>query len=180
MVRASCSMACTQSCTPMQPSSSPKNPPTLSPPELQPDAHCAAHTAAHRPKHAAQWGGIWGGVAHLLWSPRSSLLASLAAPDLPCDRCPQRTCKCRRNGYACSTAGQLHTCPCAARSSARGRQRASCAAQAAPKMGAGVGECGCKRWRRGVQPLPHMREDPVPVWGRFFPQFWRENARACA
>ena len=179
-VRAQHSMPCTQLCTPMQPSPTPQNPPALRPPQLQLGARCAAHAAAQMHRFAAQWGVVWGDVAHLLWSPRSSPLASPAAPSTPHDRCPRRTCRSRRNGYAGRTAGQLQTWSCAARPCARGRQRRPRVAQAAPKMGAGVGECGCKRWRRGVQPLPPTREDPVPAWGRFFPQFRRENARACA
>ena len=32
-----------------------------------------------------------------------------------------------------------------------------------------MGECSCKRWRGGVQPLPVSAVESVPAWDHFFP-----------
>ena len=164
-------------CTPHQ-VLEPSNP---APPQTS--ARCtlrSKHSPAHTPEHVSKWGVIWGGVAYLLRSPLGPLIRSPASPDTPRKCSARRICTRRRNGYAGCPAGQLHTFPCAACPCVRGRQWHPCAAQSAAKMGEGVGEYGCKRRQGDVQPLPGTWQDPVPVWGRFLPQFRAENARVYA
>jgi hypothetical protein len=167
----------------MHPHATPTNPPELPSPEPAPTAAgwalcstCSRTDALiFRPR-----GVIWGVLR--------TFCGRAAAPSLPPPP-PQTPNMSAAHGATAhmgvtvtpaAKASQLHTCPIAARPCARSRQRCPCAAQAAPKMGAGVGECGCKRRRCGVQPLPHTREDPLPAWGRFFPHYRRKNAHACA
>jgi hypothetical protein len=50
---------------------------------------------------------------------------------------------------------------------ARGQKRVGEAPRAASKLGRGVGMGGCKRWRRGLQPLPVTPVQLVSAWDHF-------------
>ena len=150
-----------------------KNPPTLSPPKLWLGARCTAQVAAHRPEHAAQGGG----VAHLLRPPRGPLTRSPAAPGTPRECCARRTCTRRCNGRCGRSAACSWRHTCAALSSARATPWQVAGLLCASKMQGGVGECGCKRWQCGEQPLPGTGQNPVPAWDKILPQF-RHRQRA--
>ena len=140
----------------------------------------AAHTCPCCENEAALCGD-GGGAAHLLWSLHRPPLCRRGlhfceAPGVADHDAPAQA---GVTAATCRPGRQLHTCPCSCRPCARGQQGRPCVAHSAPKIGGGVGECSCKRWRGGVQPLPVSAVESVPVWDRFFPAIFF-SVRVCA
>ena len=166
-------MACAQStptCPLTTPQLQPTQPQTMLP--TLPPVHYACYPCA-----AALHVKNGGGVAHLRWSPQCSPAASAAAAAVPCEPLKRRTCTRRCNGRCGRSVACSWRRTCAALSSARATPWQVAGLLCTSKMQGGVGECGCKRWQCGEQPLPGTGQNPVPAWDKILPQF-RHRQRA--